>query len=509
MALRSAGSLLIRIDPRSGEGLQQQVYSGIRRAILEGVAGPGTRLPSSRALAADLGVSRTTTLLALDQLLAEGYLTTRRGSGTFVAPELPDEMPRAHAGRPARASHPPLSRRGMALARLTPAARRVSVSPPRAFRLGVPAVDAFPVALWARLANRRLRSITASQLDYGEAAGLRALREAIAGHVSAARGTRCEAEQVFVVAGAQRATEIACQLLLDHGDQAWMEEPGYPGTRKALLAAGARVVPVPVDAEGLDVGWGVRRAGQARLACVAPSHQFPSGVPMSLRRRLALLSWARAADAWIVEDDYDSEFRHGARPLPSLHGLDADGRVIYVGSFAKALFPSLRLGFLIVPPSLCAPVRAARSGSELHPPALDQAVLADFMLAGHFERHIRRMRVLYRERLEALRAAAERHCGGALRVRPVHTGLHAVADLLGADAERVCEAAAALGVEVMPLSAYCFGRARPANALVLGFGAVRPDVLARGMERLSAAIEAARREPGPLKPWPAGAPASS
>jgi len=491
MGNRPAASLLIRVDPQSSEPLQQQIYAGIRRTILDGVAGPGTRLPSSRALAQDLGVSRTTTLLALEQLLAEGYLSARRGSGTFVADELPDDLPRIRTSRPPRSlKHPPLSRRGEALAASPAGARRLA-GPPRAFRIGTPGVDLFPVQLWSRLVNRRLASVTAAQLDYGDPAGLRALREAIADHVQAARGTRCEADQVLIVAGAQQGLDLICRLLLDPGDRVWMEEPGYPGARSALLGAGARILPVRIDAEGLDVEAGVRRAGDARLVYVTPSHQYPLGVPMSLPRRLALLKWASAARAWVVEDDYDSEFRYGARPIPCLHGFDADGRVIYVGSFSKTLFPSLRLGFLIVPPDLQGRLAAARGAADQHPPALDQAVLADFIGEGHFARHLRRMRAAYRERLEALAAAAERFCAGTLRLRKVQTGLHAVADLDGAEAARVSQEAAARGVEAAPLAAYYAGRGGAVNGLVLGFAAVRPDASSRGMEQLAAAIRAA------------------
>jgi GntR family transcriptional regulator/MocR family aminotransferase len=490
---RSPASLLIRIDSRLREGLQQQIYRSIRRAILDGIVGPGTRLPSSRALAGDLGVSRTTTLLAVQQLQAEGYLTARRGSGTSVADELPDDLVPRDGARPGPGvRHPALSRRGTAVSQVREGARRLD-GPPRAFRIGTPGVDLFPVGLWSRLVSRRLRSVTAAQLDYGDPAGLRALREAIAGHVQTARGTRCEADQVLVVAGAQQGFELVCRLLLDPGDRAWMEEPGYPGARSALRAAGARIVPVRVDAEGLDVDQGARRAGDARLVYVTPSHQYPLGVPMSLPRRLALLRWARAARAWVIEDDYDSEFRYGARPIPCLHGLDADGRVIYVGSFSKTLFPALRLGFVIVPSDLRDRLVAARAAADQHPPTIDQAVMADFLLEGHFARHVRRMRTAYRERLEALQAAAERYCRGALRVRPVATGLHALADLDGVDAARVSVEAAKRGVEAAPVSAYFSGKESGINGLVLGFAAVRPDAARRGMERLALAIDAARR----------------
>ncbi len=488
-----ATDLLVRLDPQARDGLQQQIYGGVRKAILEGIVRPGARLPSSRALAADLGVSRTTTLLAFEQLMAEGYLATQHGSGTFVSRELPDGLPRGRQTRPVgMPKHPPLSRRMAALGAVPPSAKRVA-GPPRPFRLGVPALDLFPVQIWSRLASSRLRSVTSVQLDYGSSAGLLALREAIVDYVCASRGTECTVDQIQVVAGSQSGLSLMCNLLLDPGDRAWMEDPGYPGARSALVAAGARIISIPVDAEGLDVEAGARRAGGARLAYVTPSHQFPLGMPMSLPRRLALLRWASASRAWVVEDDYDSEFRHGERPLPCLHGLDADGRVIYVGSFSKTLFPSLRTGFLIVPSDLHDRLHEARPPGDVVPPMIEQTVLADFMAKGHFERHLRRMRIAYRERREALVAEAERLCSGVLRIRAPRTGLHVVGDLEGVRDARVFEEAWARGVEVMPLSAFYFGGGRRANGLVLGFGGVRPDAMRSGMEGLAAAIEAARR----------------
>jgi GntR family transcriptional regulator/MocR family aminotransferase len=488
-----ATSLLIRLDPRARGGLQQQIYAGVRRAILDGAVAPGTRLPSSRAVAEDLRVSRTTAVLALEQLLAEGYLTARRGSGTFVARDLPDDLPQGRVSRPARSpKHPPLSRRGSALATTPTGAQRLG-GPPRPFRIGTPGLDLFPVGLWAQLANRRLRSVTSAQLDYGEPAGLPVLREAIAAHVQTARGTQCDTDQVVVVAGAQQGLDLVCRLLLDPGDRVWMEDPGYPGARSALVGAGARVLPVRVDGEGLDVQAGVRGAGDARMVYVTPSHQYPLGVLMSLPRRLALLAWASRARAWVVEDDYDSEFRYGARPIPCLHGLDVDGRVIYVGSFSKTLFPALRLGFVIVPSDLAGRLVAARAAADQHPPMIDQTVLADFIAEGHFARHLRRMRAAYRERLEAVAAAVTRYCHGALRLRAVQTGLHVVADLVDqVEAVRVSREAATRGVEVTPLSAYFARPERAPNGLVLGFAAARPETASRAMERVAAAIEAAR-----------------
>jgi GntR family transcriptional regulator/MocR family aminotransferase len=487
--------LLIRLEPGGGGTLQDQICAGVRRAVLDGVLRPGSRLPSSRALAAELGVSRTTALLAFEQLLAEGYLESRRGSGTFVASELPDgSIQYLGARRASPPSHPPLSSRASALAAIRPSADRIQ-GPPRAFRLGTPALDLFPMRVWSQLASRRLRRATVSQLDYGHAAGLPALREAIASHVSSSRGTRCDADQVFIVAGAQRGLDLMAGLLLEPGDRAWLENPAFPGVHSALLRAGAQVVPVPVDADGIDVETGRRVAPRARVAYVTPSHQFPTGALLSLPRRLALLQWASAADAWIVEDDYDSEFRYDGRPLPCLHGIDPDGRVIYVGSFSKSLFPALRLGFLIVPPDLHAPLRAVRRVGDMHPPMLDQMILADFIAGGHFDRHVRRSRTACAERLGALIDAAGRYCGGALRVRPVRTGLHAVADLDGVDATEVARRALANGVELKALRDFAIAPVPDTNAVVMGFAAVHPAAIELGMERLARAIEEARRAP--------------
>lgn len=484
----------VHLDPRAAENLQTQIYRAIRSAILDGRLPPGARLLSSRALAEDLGVSRTTTLLAYDQLTAEGYLTARHGSGTFVGLDRPDDLPRVHPHRPATpVPHPPLSRRGAALAGVPSPAWRLA-GPACAFRIGVPALDDFPHRLWARLVNRRLRTTTTAERDYGDATGQLPLREAIAAHVSSARGTSCSADQVIVVAGAQQGLALVAHMLLDPGDRAAIEDPGYPGARSALVGAGAVLRAVPVDRDGLDIAALRRMAGGAKLAYVTPSHQFPCGVTMTLQRRLALLHWARAARAWIVEDDYDSEFRYGDRPVPCLHGLDVDGRVIYVGSFSKSLFPALRLGFLIVPSDLRPALMTMRMAADVHPPVFDQLVVADLIGEGHYDRHLRRMRGLYRERLEALDDACRRRCAGALRLHPVRAGLHTIAELApDVDEDRVAAEAAARGIELMPLSSYHTGAGEPQRGLVLGFGAVGVEAIQTGVERLALALEAAWR----------------
>jgi GntR family transcriptional regulator/MocR family aminotransferase len=352
--------------------------------------------------------------------------------------------------------------------------------------------------LWSRITRQCLRGIKAPQLDYSARHGLAALREAIAEQVRW-RGTHCDPSQIIVTAGAQRALNLLFQLLLDPGDCVWMEEPGYPGAHAALLASGAQVLPMPVDAHGLELPLPGSRAAMrsraVRLAYVTPSHQFPLGVAMSLERRRDLLSWAVDSHAWIVEDDYDSEFRYQVKPLPCLHALDAHDRVIYVGSFSKTLFPALRIGFLIAPAHLADELAAARLACDVHPPLLEQAVLAEFMARGDYQRHLRRMRSVYRERLDVLQRSVA-SCGAPLRLRPVHTGLHAVADLDGVDAERVYREAVLRGIEVMPLSHYYSNSGSPPNGLVLGFGSVQPATLRAGVSQLAQAIEAAGRAAG-------------
>jgi GntR family transcriptional regulator/MocR family aminotransferase len=484
-------TLPIRIEPASGQTLQDQIYRCIRRSIVDGLILADGRLPSTRALAADLGVSRTTVLLAFEQLKAEGYIVPRQGSGIYIARELPDRRPDLGAMRtPPAVKHPLLSARGRSLAQSRTVDRRAAM-PPRAFRLGTPAVDLFPIRLWSQIARQCVRSLSPSRLDYSPLTGLLRLREAIAEQMGA-RGTGCDPQQVLIVAGAQRGIDLVFHLLLDVGDSVWIEDPGYPGAHSALLSAGARAVCMPVDQEGMTIDRRVPEQGAARLAYVTPSHQFPLGVPMSLARRHGLLAWASDSLAWILEDDYDCIFRYDVQPLPCLHALDPDGRVIYAGSFSKTLFPALRLGFLIVPSDLVDGLARARIASDVHPPLLEQMILSEFITRGHYQRHIRRMQAEYAERLHALRTAVDR-TGAPLLLRPVHSGLHAVADLDGVDADRVFTEAAARDIEVMPLSAYYYGSGQRQNALLLGFGACRPAAIRAALWQLAAAIDVARR----------------
>ncbi|WP_233587993.1 PLP-dependent aminotransferase family protein [Corallococcus sp. CA049B] len=531
-------SLLLRLDSRSPTPLHEQLFEGIRARILAGALAPGLRLPSSRQLATELDVARSTVLQALDALTAEGYLVARAGSCTRVAPELPilagDRSSEPWLPAATRAPSPDARDQGSRLAdtrasgfgergrsasrgpRLAASARALKASPvgaprlgaaPRAFRPGVPALDLFPTALWARTVSRVHARASTGLLDGSDPSGHAPLRDAIATHVSVSRGVRCSPAQVFITVGTQQAFDEVLRLALNPGDSVWVEDPGYPGVQRAVLAAGGRPVPIPVDGDGLDVSAGLTRAPRARVALVAPSHQYPLGVTLSLARRMALLQWAERTRSLIIEDDYDSEFRHRGRPLTALQGLDDAGCVVYVGTFSKSMFPGLRLGFLVVPPLLVEVFSASRAAASAPASTLEQAALAAFLAEGHFARHLRRMRVAYRERGEALLEALRADCPDVLTPRPCDTGMQVCASLATPLSDlRVRDEAARKGVEVAALSDYFLGRRRE-SGLVFGFGGVRPDDMRAGTRALARAIEAARRHDlRPSPPHPKGPP---
>lgn len=471
--------------------LHRQLCDRLREAILSGQLPSGTRLPGTRTLATELGVSRNTVVNAFEQLLAEGYVAGKIGAGTYIACTLPEAL--LHVSSTLSQPNQPgssgrrLSQRGQQIAstNLTAFCTR---GRPHAFQ-SIPAVDAFPLAVWTRLTTQRWRKPPTELLSYGDPAGYWPLREAIASYLKSARGVHCEAHQVIIVAGSQQGLNLAAHLLLDPGDVAWLEDPGYHGARCSFLAAGARVVPVPVDTEGLDVSAGIQRHPNARLVYVSPSHQFPTGVVMSLERRLALLNWADRAQAWILEDDYDSEFRYIGRPLSALQGLDQAGRVIYIGTFSKILLPTLRLGYLVVPHDLVDACIAARALTDWNSPSLDQAVLTDFIVEGHFAHHIRRMRTLYAERQSILLEMASQDLKGLLDLRPAETGMSLVGWLpQGIDDQAVAQQASRQGIYVRPLSAESIeplGR----SGLLLGFAAVDTTAIRTGVRSLAMVIQ--------------------
>ncbi len=448
-----------------------RIYRQLRDAVLDGRLRAGERLPPTRELARRLAVSRNTVAVAYDRLTADGFLTGRVGAGTYVSGSLPAPKPRK-----APSPHGPQPK---AIWRSLPApGTALAWKPEFDFRVGVPDPALFPLETWRRLLGRELRSGFAHYVDPGGHAGLRA---AIARHVGVSRSVRADADDVLVTQGAQQALDLLCRVLLSPGDRVAVEDPGYRQARLLFASHGAEVVGVPVDGEGLDVD---ALPSRTKLVYVTPSHQFPLGTPMSLARRTALLAWAERADAVVVEDDYDSEFRFSDRPLEPLQSLDRGGRVAYVGSFSKTLLPMLRLGFLVAPASLRDALRTARQLSDWHGDVPAQAALARFVDEGLFARHIRRATKVYAERHERLVSTVDRVFAGRLRVVPSAAGLHLCA-LADADLEPIAARASAAGVAVQTLSDLCGGS--PSPGLVLGYGSIPVERIDDGLAALDAA----------------------
>lgn len=480
----------LTLDEAAAEPLYRQLEDQIRTAIWEGRLQPGERLPSTRRLAKDLGAARNTAINAYNQLIIEGYLVTAAGSGTRVAQNLPEDLLQVSGRRAAptsKARPVSLSSAAERIAAFSPWIQAEMDRPSRPFRPHAPASDAFPRELWAQLTTRRLRRMSRGLLERGDPRGYRPLREAVAGYLGSARGVVCLPDQVIITAGAQQAIEIIAKLLLEPGDRVYMEDPGYTPARILFELAGARVVAIPVDQEGLEVARLGTAPAAAKLVYVTPSAQFPLGMTMSLPRRLALMEWAERSGAMILEDDYNGEYRYAGRPLPALYGLTAPGRVLYTGSFSKLLFPSLRIGYVVVPDDVVDHFAAARWLVDRHSPPLEQAVLADFIDEGHFARHIRRMRTLYAERQGALVDAAQRDLGGILEVPAADAGLHLIGWIDEATtATAVLRAASAAGVELTPTS--LFGVREPRReGVILGYAPFSAKEIRRATKDLAQA----------------------
>ena len=496
--------VLIALDPSASDSLSRQIYRALRDGILAGRLVGGLRLPSTRALATDLGVSRNTVVTAFDQLLAEGYVSSRVGRGTVVSHTLPEHLLHTRARPRARTAAPPAansaSTRGASL--IDHARRKSSVDAGvLPFAPGVPALDLFPWGIWGRLVSARARQLDATSAGYTDSLGYRPLRSAIARYVAVARGVTATPDQVVIVSGSQQGLDLVARVAADAGDAAWIEDPGYQGALGAFTAAGLRVTGVPVDADGMSVAAGRVANSAARLIYVTPSHQFPLGVTMSVSRRLELLAVAAEMRAWIVEDDYDSEFRYVSRPLTALQGLDTDGRVVYVGTFSKVLFPALRIGFVIAPASLIPALAAARQFAGTQQPVLEQMVLTDFITEGHFERHVRRMRAVYAERQRDLIEALRTECEGLVEASPAGSGMHLVGwlpdDVSDVDVSR---RAAARGVDAIPLSAFAVGRGVPRPGVLLGYAHVDRGMGAAACRGLAAAIRESQAQREPFVP---------
>jgi GntR family transcriptional regulator/MocR family aminotransferase len=472
-----------RLDRNGGVPLVRQIYGQVRAAVLSGALPAGTRLPSSRAMATHLAVARTSVVAAYEQLLAEGYAEGRHGSGTFVSADVAGLTVRRRATRPVNPRPTPAPAR--AFPEFERAAAQMDARP---FGTGRTLVDARTMDVWRKLTNRAVRAFGASDLGYSDPAGLIELRRNLCDYLRAARGVRCTPEQIIVTAGTQHALDITIRVLLAAGDEVWVEDPGYPLTHAQLLLANVRPRPIPVDAQGLVVAAGRRAAPKARAAFVTPSHQFPTGVALSMARRLELLAWARASGAFIVEDDYTSEFRYSGPPLASLQGLDADERVIYVGTLNKALFPGLRIGYAVVPPALLPAFVSARYLMDRQPPTLHQTVVAEFMQQGHFSAHIRRMRQMYREQRDALAETLTRRAAGRLTVDVPDQGMHLIAYLEDGTSDIAIEAAAQRA-DIVVRAISRFYHAAPARpGLMLGFSGFPRQLIVPAAARLAALV---------------------
>ncbi|GLQ51342.1 PLP-dependent aminotransferase family protein [Dyella flava] len=489
----SAGFLPpVALDAAAGTPMYDQLSEWFRRAIVGGHLRPGQRVPSTRSLAKELRISRVPVLSAYEQLYAEGYLETFVGAGTCVARSIPGQTLKPHG---ATERHTQLPNTTQTAPRKI--AQRVDGlrTPPQtwannqgAFRVGLPAIDHFPVTTWSKLLHQHARKPPIEQMVYGDPMGYLPLREAIAEYLGTVRTVRCDASQILITTGSQQGLQVCVHALLDAKDRVWMEDPGYPGARQALGTIGAEIIPVPVDEEGLNVEEGIRRQRNARAVYISPSHQFPLGYTMSATRRMQLLSWASRSGAWIIEDDYDSEYRFGGRPLASLQGMDTDDRVVYVGTFSKVMFPALRVGYIVVPKDLVGAFAAVRDALDTFSPMLYQVALTDFIREGHFARHIRRMRALYLERRIALLDAIDQYMDGRLEVIGTEAGMQLAALLPhGVDDVAVSIKAKQLGISARPLSiSYAERPAR--GGVILGYSGVGVHELREGIRKLKTCI---------------------
>ncbi len=483
---KDSRSYELTLSPRApDQTLTVWLYAELRRAIVDGRLPTGARLPASRDFAVLHGLSRGTVVSVFERLQAEGYLSSRVGSGTTV-----NRLATVNEVRTQHRKPPAYIRRLAAeYTRPKPWTNLVVGERMRPFSMRDPAVDRFPVKLWRTLVARRARTFASWLHVEDDGCGYRPLREAITHYLAMSRGVRCSPDQVLVVSGVQQALDLSARVLLKRDEPVWMEDPGYFGASIAFGTVGARIIPVPVDDQGLDVGAGIKLCRRAKGAYVTPGHQFPLGMTMSLERRMALLDWASRAGAFVIEDDYDSEYRFEGSPVPALQSLDENANVILVGSFSKLLFPSLRIGYMVLPGSLVDYFRGFRYRTDFRNLSLDQAVLCDFLAEGHLGRHLRRMRNLYARRLEALLDGGDRYLRGLVRISDVRAGLYTVGFLEnGTDSWEAEKKAATHGVEVIALDRYTLERPDPRGVL-LGFAAFDETAIRRGLRQLAAALE--------------------
>ena len=480
---------VIAVDRKAAKPLHKQIYDGFLSVIVHGNMRPGQRVPSSRTLSIELGISRIPVLNAYAQLLAEGYFESRKGAGTFVSESLPESLTicedKTPQPTPADSGPRPVARRALLLSRYD---RAPWVGGWGAFSVHQPAFDHFPFPIWSSLITRHSKSPRFSQIHNTDPRGSETCREAICTYLRTARAVRCDPSQVMVVAGSQQALEISARVLLGNGSPVWIEEPGYRLARSVFQGAGCRLVPVPVDEDGMNVSAGIKQCAKARAAYVTPSHQYPLGSTMSASRRMQLLNWAQVTGSWIIEDDYDSEYRFESMPISSLQGLDRNARVIYIGTFSKVLFPSLRLGYIVIPPDLVDHFVAVRVAMDIFPPYLHQEAITDFMREGHFARHIRRMRLLYSERRTALVESIREQFGARLEIHGSQAGMHLAVTLpKGLSDREIATRAARKGLWLWPLSPSYLG-AVPRQGFILGFGNTAAEDMSHAVAQMRAEV---------------------
>jgi GntR family transcriptional regulator/MocR family aminotransferase len=476
------------VDRASKVPLQRQVYLGIRRLILAGRLKPGTRLPSTRLLANELSLARTTVLDAFGQLIFEGYLQGKIGSGTRVSSHIPHDV-QTLAFVTEQSPVQSLRRKPRIARRTAPYALQRVTKPIRPLRPGLPDIETLPLDLWSRLTAKHWRRAASQFYDHADSLGYFPLRKAICDYVSGLRGVRCDADQVIITVGAQQALYLCAKTLLDPGESVWMEDPGYPRARMAFRSAQLRVVPVPVDSNGINSAAASKKFPAPQMIYVTPSFQCPLGYATNLERRFDLLRIAARNNTWILEDDYFSEFRYGASPIASLQSLDRNERVIYIGNFSKNIVPFLRIGFLVAPKSIVHLLRLARTSVSRQPPGIDQAALAEFIADGHFERHIRVTLQIYRERRQTLVDAIRQYGDGVLEVSDEGgVGMYLVAWLrAGVDDRSAAEIASAAGVDTVPLSNFALCKVGRAG-LVLGYSGYPPQMIRKAAQRLCEAL---------------------
>jgi GntR family transcriptional regulator/MocR family aminotransferase len=480
----------ISLDFESGIPLYKQLSDSIRKAILEGRLRPEKRLPASRALAKEWGISRNTVTIAFDQLLAEGYLNAISGSGTFVSRVLPESLLHTLSHEiktePTNTGHPTRKINSIKNILVSPNNLRNEIRP---FRHGIPAIDQFPFKTWIKVFNEVIGKLPAKFFSYGDPAGYLPLREEVANYLRTARAVKCETEQVIIVSGSQQALDLTARILLKPGDKVLIEDPGYLGARAAFISQGITLVPVNIDSEGLSIDEFKTGNQQAKLVYVTPSHQYPLGSVMSISRRLLLLQWAKKNAVFILEDDYDSEFRYTGRPLPCLQGLDQNSQVIYTGSFSKVLFPGLRLGYLVVPPDLVEPFTAYCAVTDRGCPVTEQAVLASFIEKGHFYRHIRRMRNLYCERQQVLIDEMKKELNTLIKIKPSDAGMHLIGWLPeNFKDQEVSDKMAQNGIITPAVSNYAI-KSKLNPGLILGYTAYNEREISSAVKKMAEVME--------------------